>query len=83
MFNAVVNFYFISHRPFSDLNLSHASFKVLNTAPAIILCSVVASLGICNDSSVDVGIRLALRGTHFIWMAFPDASHVYYLDFVC
>ncbi len=30
------------HNPFSFLNLSQASFRVLKTAPAIILCSVVA-----------------------------------------
>ena len=33
------------HNPFSSLNLSQASFNVLNTAPAIILCSVVAVIG--------------------------------------
>ena len=31
---------------FSLLNLSHASLSVLKTAPAIIRCSVVASVGI-------------------------------------
>lgn len=33
----------------SRLNLSHASFRVLNTAPAIIRCSVVAVVGIYED----------------------------------
>lgn len=31
--------------PFSALNLSHASLSVLNTVPAIILTSVLASCG--------------------------------------
>ena len=33
-------------RLFCFLKVSHASFSVLNTAPAIILCSVVAFVGI-------------------------------------
>ena len=36
----------LPHSPFSALNLSHASFNVLNTAALIIRCSVVASVGI-------------------------------------
>jgi hypothetical protein len=37
---------YYSYSPFSFLNLSQASFRVLNTALEIILCSVVASVGI-------------------------------------
>jgi hypothetical protein len=33
----------MTQRLLSVLNLSHASFRVLNTAPLIIRCSVVAS----------------------------------------
>ena len=33
------------YRPFSFLNTSHASLSVLNTAPLIITCSVVAVVG--------------------------------------
>ena len=33
------------HKLFSALNLSHASFKVANTAALIIFCSVVAVVG--------------------------------------
>jgi len=36
------------HRPLSLLNLSHASFSVLNTAALTMRCSVLASCGICN-----------------------------------
>ena len=36
----------VAYRLFCVLKISHASFRVLNTAPAIILCSVVASVGI-------------------------------------
>src|SRR5271155_745910 len=43
---------FVIQRPFSALNLSHASFSVLKTAPAIILCSVVAVVGICQTMTV-------------------------------
>lgn len=39
------------HSPFSFLNLSQASFSVLNTAPAIMRCSVVAVVGSCGDMS--------------------------------
>jgi len=35
-----------AHRLLSVLNLSHASFNVLNTAALIIRCSVLASCGI-------------------------------------
>lgn len=42
MFRAMLRTMLRSHNPFSFLNLSQASFSVLNTAPAIILCSVVA-----------------------------------------
>lgn len=38
----------VYYSPFSFLNLSHASFNVLKTAPAIIFCSVVALTGICR-----------------------------------
>jgi hypothetical protein len=39
------------YKPFSLLNLSHASFNVLNTALEIILCSVVASVEIYTVKS--------------------------------
>lgn len=40
-----------AHRLLSVLNLSHASFKVLNTAALIMRCSVLASCGICGVKS--------------------------------
>lgn len=39
------------HEALSLLNLSHALFSVLKTRSLIILCSVVASCGICATSS--------------------------------
>jgi hypothetical protein len=36
------------YRLFSALNLSQASFRLLNTAPLIITCSVVAVVGSCS-----------------------------------
>lgn len=39
----------ISQRLFSALNLSHASFRVPNTDPAIIRCSVVAVVEIYRE----------------------------------
>lgn len=46
-----------NQRLFSWRNLSHASLSVLNTAPAIIRCSVVAVVGI-YQKLVNIATRL-------------------------
>jgi hypothetical protein len=42
------------------LNLSHASFNALKTAPLIMRCSVVASWGICIAELLSAKIQFIL-----------------------
>lgn len=70
------------YRLFSVLNFSQASFNALNTAPAIILCSVVASVEICEMWSVLERRDSGAETTYLVGMTFRDTFHVDDLDFV-
>lgn len=51
---------YVVYSPFSFLNLSHASFSVLNTAALIIRCSVVAFCWIWSHSQLMYTITPAI-----------------------
>lgn len=70
-----------TYRLLSCLNLSQASFKVLNTAALIIRCSVVASCAICIRLA-SVRVMISAWATHLVRMHLGDGLHIYNLDLV-
>lgn len=52
------------YSPFSALNLSHASFSVLNTVAAIMRTSVDASCGSCSNPQSQHSSLSSLRAPH-------------------
>lgn len=74
---------FVSHRLLSVLNLSQASFKVLNTAALIMRCSVLASCGICRGNiSSSSPAKSQTHTTYLVGMHLANGLHVYNLDLV-
>lgn len=75
----------IPHIPLSALNLSQASFNVLNTDPAIILCSVVASVGICCEKEQRLARRrqypqIQRETTYLVGVDLGNPLHILNLD---
>jgi hypothetical protein len=72
----------VAHNPLSFLNLSQASFNVLNTDPLIIFCSVVADCGIYAPKLACTNKKILLSITYLVRMNLGDRLHVHYLDLI-